>query len=214
VREVETGVLAVRWAGYIEEVPESLSTNQTRALKYMGEIDDEELKAVKAVLDAIRTSRGAAFSPVRLDGPLSEDDRQRIRGHAIALLRRADVLGEIPTPLERVMDVSKLVAAGEIVLEPERRRKLRRRFGDLVDRALHRLLGAVRFDSREVYVQQGLYLPKRRFVEAHEIGHEMLPWHRELYAFLDDRTRLTPVLPRPVRAPGFRGSEGTAGQSP
>jgi hypothetical protein len=27
-------------------------------------------------------------------------------------------------------------------------------------------------------------------VQAHEIGHEMLPWHRELYAFLDDKTRI------------------------
>jgi hypothetical protein len=46
-----------------------------------------------------------------------------------------------------VMAVSKLLLAGEIQLEPEMKRKLRQRFGDLVDRALHLILGSVRFDS-------------------------------------------------------------------
>lgn len=183
-------IVLMRWAGYIEEAPDGLSANQARALKYMGDIDAEELRAVKAVLDAIRSSRRATFSLPSLDGPLSEEDRRLIRGHVVAVLRRADALGDIPTPLDQVMEVSRLVAAGEIHLEPELKQKLRRRFGDLVDHVLENLLGAVRFDSREVYVKPGMYPPKRRFVEAHEIGHDLLPWQKEVYAYLDDRSRL------------------------
>jgi len=188
----EPFVVLMRWAGYIEEVPEGLSTNQARALKYMGEIDDEELTAVKAVLEAIRSSRRATFSLPSLDGPLSEDDRRRIRSHVLALLQRADALGGVPTPLDQVMEVSRLVAAGEIELEPEMKRKLRQRFGNLVDQVLDNLLGAIRFDSREVFLKPGLYWPRQRFVQAHEIGHDVLPWHSDLYAFLDDKTRLRP----------------------
>jgi len=183
-------VVLMRRAGYIEDAPEGLSPNQERALRYMGDLGDEELQAVKAVLDAIRSSRRATYSPISLDGLLSDDDRRKIRGHAIAALRRADALGQIPTPLDQVMEVSRLVAAGEIYLEPELKRNLRARFGDLVDRVLDSLLGAIRFDSREVYLQPGMYLPKRRFVEAHEIGHDLLPWQKNVYAYLDDKSRL------------------------
>src|SRR6266545_2946883 len=184
----EPFILLMRWAGYLEEDPDALSPNQARALKIVGEPTDQELRAIKAVLDAIRSGRATFAMLDSLDGHLGDPERAEIRGHALALLRRADALGEIPTPLDQVMDVSHLVAAGEITLKPELKRKLRQRFGDLVDRALDLLLGSVQFDSREVYLQQGLFHLKRRFVHAHEIGHEMLPWHRELYASLDDKT--------------------------
>jgi transcriptional regulator with XRE-family HTH domain len=186
----EPFILLMQWAGYIEEDPEGLSANQARAMKIVGDPTDRELKTIRAVLDAMR-SGGASFTIFeQLDGHLSDRDRAQIRGHAIALLRKADALGEIPTPLGQVMDVSKLVLAGEIVLEPEMKKKLRQRFGDLVDRALDIILGSVRFDNRGVYLKPDLYWLKKRFVQAHEIGHEMLPWHRDLYAFLDDKTRI------------------------
>ncbi|MFL5961796.1 MAG: helix-turn-helix domain-containing protein [Gaiellaceae bacterium] len=186
----EPFILLMQWAGYIEEDPEGLSPNQARAMKIVGDPTDRELKTIRAVLDAMR-SGGASF-PVfaPLDGHLSDEDRAQIRGHAIALLRKADALGEIPTPLHQVMDVSKLVLTGAIELEPEMKKKLRGRFGDLVDRALDIILGSVRFDNRGVYLKPDLYWLKKRFVQAHEIGHEMLPWHRDLYAFLDDKTRI------------------------
>ena len=186
----EPFVLLMQWAGYLEEDKDGLSTNQQRALKIVGEPTDQELVAIRAVLDAIRTG-GATFAAFeQLDGNLTPQERRVISGHAVALLRRADALGEIPTPLDRVMDVSKLVLAGEIELEPEMKRRLRDRFGDLVDRALDMILGSIRFDSRGIYLQPDMYWLRRRFVQAHEIGHEMLPWHRELYAFLDDKTRI------------------------
>jgi transcriptional regulator with XRE-family HTH domain len=190
----EPFIVFMQWAGYVEEDPEGLSANQERALKIVGDPTDNELKAIRAVLDAMR-SRGASF-PVfaQLDGYLDMEDRATIRGHAVALLRRADALGQIPTPLDQVMTVSNLVLVGEIVLEPEMKRKLRQRFGDLVDRALDLILGSVRFDSRDVYLKPDLYWLKRRFVQAHEISHEMFPWQRDLYAFLDDKKRLRPDI--------------------
>lgn len=186
----EPFVVLMRWAGYIEEIPSDLSPNQTRALKYMGDIDDEELRAVKAVLEAIRSTRSATFAQASLDGHLGDDDRHRIRSHMVTLLRRADAFGEIPTPLDQVMEVSRLVAAGDIELKPEMKLILRERFGNVLDRAIDKLLGAIRFDSREVYLKPNLHWLKRRFVQAHEIGHGTLPWHADLYAYLDDNTRL------------------------
>jgi len=185
----EPFLVLMEWAGYVEPDSQGLSPNQARALKILGDPSEEELKALRAVLQAIR-SGGAAFSLSALDAPLLDEDRISIRQHVMATLRRADALDEIPTPLDRVMEISKLVAAGEIQLDPVLKRKLRQRFGDLVDRTLDLLLGAVRFDSREIYVKPDMYWLRERFVTAHEIGHDVLPWHRELYAFLDDKRRI------------------------
>jgi transcriptional regulator with XRE-family HTH domain len=187
----EPFVLLMQWAGYLEPDPTGLSPNQARALKIVGEPTEIELRAIRAVLDAIR-SGGATFPALeQLDGHLPAEDVATIRGHAIALLRKADALDVIPTPLPQVMDVSRLVLAGEIQLEPEMKRRLRDRFGDLVDKALDLILGSVRFDDRSVYLKPDLYWLRKRFVQSHEIGHEMLPWHRELYVFLDDKARLS-----------------------
>lgn len=186
----EPFMLLMQVAGYIEDDPARLSPNQKRALKIVGEPTDSELKAIRAVLDAIR-STGPGF-PVfaQLDGRLKDHDRAEIRGHAVALLRKADALGQIPTRLDQAMEVSGLVLAGEIVLEPEIKKKLRQRFGDLVDRALELILGSVRFDNHSVYLKSDLHWSKRRFVQAHEISHQMFPWHREVYGYLDDEKRL------------------------
>jgi transcriptional regulator with XRE-family HTH domain len=186
----EPFMLLMRWAGYLEDDSDDLSTNQARALKIMGDPTDAELQAIRAVLDAIRQGRANKTVLASLDGQLGHADRAEVRDQVMALLRRADALDVIPTPLDQVTEISRLVIAGEITLSPEVRRKLRERFGGLVDRALDLILGSVQFDSREVYLQPGLYHLKRRFIHAHEIGHEMLPWHRELYASLDDKTRI------------------------
>lgn len=188
----EPFMLLMQVAGYIEDDPARLSPNQKRALKIVGEPTDSELKAIRAVLDAIR-STGAGFPVfVQLDGHLDDHDRAEIRGHAVALLRKADALGQIPTPLNQAMEVSGLVLAGKIILEPEIKKKLRQRFGDLVDRALELVLGSVRFDDHSVYLKPDLYWSKRRFVQAHEISHQMFPWHRGVYGYLDDEKRLRP----------------------
>jgi transcriptional regulator with XRE-family HTH domain len=187
----EPFILLMRWAGYIEDG--ELSANQARALSYMGDdLSDQELTAVKAVLDAIRT-KSAQFSSLHsLDANLDAEDVAQIRGQVLALVRKADVAGQIPTPIDQVMDVARLVSAGEVTLDPEERRKLRRVFGDLVDVVLSRLQGVIHFPSGEVWVNPEMYPLRQRFVKSHEIGHHVLPWHRDLFAYLDDATRLRP----------------------
>jgi transcriptional regulator with XRE-family HTH domain len=173
------------WAGYIES---GLSANQARALSYLGdEVSDDELELLRAFLGAIRKQR-ATFNA--LDGDLGDDEVDRIRSHVLALLRRADAIDRIPTPIDQVMDVARLVSAGEMTLEPGERRRLRDRFGDLVDQVWGRLQGVIHFGSREIWVNPEMYPLRKRFVLGHEIGHDVLPEHRELFAYLDDESRL------------------------
>jgi hypothetical protein len=127
-----------------------------------------------------------------LDGELGPDERKEIRSRVLMLLRRADALDMVPTPLDQVMDVAKLVAAGEVTLEPKERRQLRKMFGSLVDVVMERLQGVIHFRSRELWVSPDLHVLRKRFVIAHEIGHDSLPWQRDVIAYLDDEERLRP----------------------
>lgn len=186
-------IVLMRWAGYLEGEP-GLTTNQARALSYLGgNPSNEEVAAVKAVLEAIRR-KGATFPQqgASLDVPLSPHDRHEIGLRAERLLQRADVEGVIPTPLDQLLETSRLVAVGEITLDEAERRQLRARFGALVDRVLDRLRGAIHFPAREVWVNPEMYDLKKRFVTCHEIGHNLLEWQRDVLAYLDDEERLRP----------------------
>jgi transcriptional regulator with XRE-family HTH domain len=187
-------IVLMRWAGYVEPDDKELTKNQAIALSYLGDnISDNELAAVKAVLNAIR-SKGGSFGLMEgsLDRQLTPERQLEISKEAIHLLRRADCLHVVPTPLTQVMQVSRLVAVGEVTLAEEDRRKLRARFGSLIDLALARLQGAIHLGTREVWVQPAMHELRKRFVTAHEIGHDMLPWQRDAIAYLDDAERLCP----------------------
>ena len=181
------------WAGYIEEDPAGVSPNAKRALSYLGEdFTEDELRALKAVLDVIRSKGGAASSPLHnYDRALAPTDEREIAAHANAVLREIDARGTPPTNIDDALVVAKLVKAGAITLTLEERRSLRRFFGGLADWALERLRGVMHLESRQVWINPDIRLEsKKRFVLAHEIGHAVLPAHIETFAYLDDHKRL------------------------
>jgi hypothetical protein len=75
-------------------------------------------------------------------------------------LRRAGVEGVLPTPLDAV-----LAAAG-----------VRERL-PVPDGAGGRVLGALWFEQRAVFVEPRQSAARRRFTEAHEAVHLLCPWH-------------------------------------
>jgi transcriptional regulator with XRE-family HTH domain len=173
------------WAGYATGQP-PVSPQLAKAMNYIGpDPTDDEVEAIRAVMKVLRT-RSATFSALHpMDRSLSPVDHKIIRDTAIRALRKADAIGPFPTPLDQVMAVGKLVYAGEISLTPEERSGLRSRFGGLVDRVLGSMQGLITFRTGEIYVSQTLHPKRRRFVLAHEIGHDILPVHREL-AYTDN----------------------------
>lgn len=186
----------MQWAGYVEATENDLTPGQAIALSFLGDNPtEEELRAVRAVIDAIR-SRTPNFPSAgdSLDAQLTPLQRRDIRAHVEALLRRADALGTFPTPLDHVLEVANLVTAGEIVLQPDEQHSLRRRFGSLVDQVLTAVRGAVHLRAREIYVAPDLHELRRRFVLSHEIGHAALPWQHDTLAYLDDEHRLSPGI--------------------
>jgi HTH-type transcriptional regulator, competence development regulator len=187
----------MEWAGYINADPKALSPNRKRALNFIpDDISERELEALRAVLDALRGDDSSANSLLRghrYDMELLVDEKKRVKATAKALLRTMDAdRSSEAVDLEQAMSVAKLVEAGEIKLDLAQKRKLRERFGGLVDWALKNLQGLVNLDSNEVFVKPGMHESRRRFVLAHEIGHAALEDHRIVFAHLDDKKRLHP----------------------
>src|SRR4051794_21050401 len=85
------------WAGYAVS-PKALTRPQAKALNYFADASDEEVEALRAILEVLR-SRGATFAaPHMSDRVLGPDETKVIRDLSVALLREADALGTFPTP--------------------------------------------------------------------------------------------------------------------
>jgi IrrE N-terminal-like domain len=95
-----------------------------------------------------------AFTSARLE---------RIAEDALAA---AGVLGVLPTPLDALHEVAGIRAVEPMPALPERVRTPGRR-----------LLGALWFDERTIFLDQGESEARRRFTEAHELMHALCPWH-------------------------------------
>lgn len=107
---------------------------------------------------------------------------RRIFGIAERLLVEADLAGEFPTPLNRVAEIAGIAEVISMNDLPD----------DLVikkPRAWRRILGAYIFRSKTAFVDLDQTVGRARFIQAHETGHKIIPWHEDSF-YLDDEGRL------------------------
>jgi len=97
---------------------------------------------------------------------LSPFTRARLERIAERALREAGVAGRLPTPLEEVQRAAGIGARRDIAELPR-----------AIATPDRRLLGALWFERREVYVDLAQPEPRRRFTDAHEAIHALCPWH-------------------------------------
>jgi transcriptional regulator with XRE-family HTH domain len=185
----------MRWAGHPGDDEPVSTVPEARAYKLMtdlSQLTDEELKAVEGIIDLLRAKRTAPAMRYTGDTPLGPESLATISGYTTALLLEAGAYGKRPTPLDAIRETAGLVLAGELTLTDADRRKLTERFGHWVNRAWSRLCGTIDFRSKEIWIKPDQHAMQRRYVQAHEIGHAILPEHRRVFAYLDDPSRLRP----------------------
>lgn len=137
-------------------------------------------------------------APLVVRPPESAD---RLRVIAREALERADAYGTIPTPLDRILEAQKL----ELVDDSEEHareflkslKSLGAKLSVKREAAFHEVLSKLKgaFDMRErkVWVQQTDGKPRwARFPQAHEISHDLVPWHSVRSEYLDDAETLAP----------------------
>jgi len=111
---------------------------------------------------------------------------------AEALLRRAGALGTIPTPVDDLVAAASLEDAQD--LEPFVSRFL----GHIAASAratflstLQKIRGIADLRERAIYIPTNTSQRRRRFVQAHELGHQVIPWHSVNVGYRDDDLSLT-----------------------
>lgn len=85
--------------------------------------------------------------------------RARIERLCADALRDAGLAGIVPTPLDALAEA--LGVHDRVALPPQAR-----------------VLGALWFEERALFVERTQSRARRRFTEAHELGHLLCPWHR------------------------------------
>lgn len=107
------------------------------------------------------------------------------------LLRESDAAGVLPTPLERLFEVTKVTKITDL---PDARflealsQKTRGAFKTL----MQKLRGIADLRERATYVPRDPNARRERFAQGHELGHQVIPWHNVDAAYLDDAETLSP----------------------
>jgi Zn-dependent peptidase ImmA (M78 family) len=111
---------------------------------------------------------------------------QQVRQCARGALSAADALEVAPVPIEDVIAAVGLHKENLFTMGAE---DLPPRILALAKKFSGRVLGAMAIKEKVLYVDESLATPRRRFTQAHEVGHQALPWHEDAY-FVDNRTTL------------------------
>jgi len=123
------------------------------------------------------------------DSSLTPSQLARVRKEAERALREGGVLGILPTPSQAILAVARLREVEEDVLNPTFIQRIlgkAERAGQVVKRAVSKVLGLFHASEGLVFLDQALILVRKRFVRFHEAGHGFLPWQRSMYAVVED----------------------------
>jgi len=120
------------------------------------------------------------------DCTLGPSQLSRVRSEAARALAEAGALGVFPTPIDHIMSVARVEEVKEDVLNPGFIARLRGSISGALRSAVSKVLGLFHASAGLVYIDQTLMAVKRRFVRLHEAGHGFLPWHRPMYALVED----------------------------
>jgi IrrE N-terminal-like domain len=118
--------------------------------------------------------------------PSSDTELIRI---AETKLRRAGVVGELPTPVEQLLAQNGI----DEIADPEAAKdKFLMTLSDQARKgflaAWQKVRGIADLRDRVVYVPRATMVPRALFAKSHEFGHQVIPWHDNLVYQDDDRT--------------------------
>jgi hypothetical protein len=107
------------------------------------------------------------------------------------LIRKADAQGILPTPIERLFEVSKIVNVAELPNEAFLQ-TLSERAKGVFRSAMQKVRGIADLREKVTYVPKDPHAGRELFAKAHELGHQVMPWHAVDSAYLDDNETLSP----------------------
>lgn len=129
---------------------------------------------------------------------MNAEEQREIRREMRKLLIRADALGRRPTPVLDVIQAAKLTEPKQSLLSQVAffGKSVRQELRTKLENATSKILAMVDFPTATIHLDPTIdYEPQRRFLRFHEVGHT-LSWQRDVLAYLDDASALSPHTSR------------------
>ena len=110
--------------------------------------------------------------------------------YARRALRVADAVGQLPTPID---DLLAAATIGNLKIDEEVKQNFAARLMDAARQEFNstwqKIRGIADLRERVTYVDENTTPTRIRFAKGHELGHQVLPWHRlDPYLFDDDKS--------------------------
>jgi Zn-dependent peptidase ImmA (M78 family) len=109
-------------------------------------------------------------------------------------LLRADCLGKLPTPLDELYRNARVSAIELPSTAQMPLLRLEQKSRNLLRNALQKVRGIADLRRRAVYLPTGHSATRHQFAKAHELGHQLIPWHRVGRDCVDTDASLSPAV--------------------
>lgn len=132
------------------------------------------------------------ISPNLIQRLESEDE---IADIADRILRNAGVSGVLPTPIDKLLEAKKITCVSDLDdLEESYLSGLGKKARHSFQSAMQKLRGIADLRQQVVYVASSAngHDGRTRFVQGHELGHQVLRWHHVDPTYFDDNQTLSP----------------------
>lgn len=113
--------------------------------------------------------------------------KRKIRRYARGALSAAGIGDVSFVPVDQVAAAVNLHRSDLFELGEDAPKRIR----DIVKKLRGTVLGLLAIDERKYFVDRSMSVPRQRFTEGHEIGHDALPWHQAAF-WGEDQTTLDP----------------------
>lgn len=123
------------------------------------------------------------------DCSLTPPQSALIRLQADRALAKARAIGRFPTPISDIIEAAGLREEEHAIIDESYIAKLRHKAGNagrLLRSALAKVIGVFDAAARILAVDRTMALARQTFVRLHETAYGILPWHRKLYAVVEE----------------------------
>ena len=124
--------------------------------------------------------------------PENEKDISKIANN---LLRRADALGCLPTPIDQLIEVSTINEIDSLdELNEGFITTLKHNAQAIFKSAIQKVRGIADLRERVNYIPEQNNISRKSFARVHDLGHQVIPWHNINPAYLEDDKTLSPDI--------------------
>ena len=123
------------------------------------------------------------------------DSYDEIRRLVHGILVKADALDELPTPIGKLFETSRIKECRNLP-DPQSSylSSLTSQARELFQSAMQKIRGIADLRTRVVYIPRQDTDPRILFAQGHELGHQCMAWHNVNRAYQDDDSSLSPSV--------------------